>query len=801
MTHSLTKPQKEAVDHFEGPLIVLAGPGSGKTRVITYRIARLMQRGVMADEILALTFTNKAAKEMSERVHGLLKDVRVQVSTFHSFCARLLRRFPDQVGLKENFTILDMSDQVQLVRRIMKDIGFDTSTLDPRKVLNRISNSRNNLVTAEAFRHSYEERVGDPIDTVVYEVFPEYELQVLNQNSVDFDALLLHVVDILAGNAEMREFLDRSYRFVLVDEYQDTNLAQYRIVRGLSQIFPNLCATGDPDQSIYGWRGARPENLTQFETDFPQAKIVSLDQNFRSTNSIVRCADQLISNNSRRHRNALHTENEEGGPVRLRVFADSEEEANGIAYEIDMLVTKGERRYSDFAIFYRVNALSRPMETALSRHEVPFQVASGFSFYERAEVRDLLGFLRLIENPADDVALHRIINRPARGIGDKTLSALSNFARQNGISMLEAAGQAENIPGLAARRRAPLVGFYELMDSLADASLKCSVDALIERLIGEINYMSLWLDENDEVDQDRRANVFELINAARLYEEAHNTEDNPASLQGFLELASLTSEVDSVDGTKGAVTLMTIHAAKGLEFPVVYIVGVENGLIPHDRAMQHGDPASFQEERRLLFVGVTRAMQELNLTQTRRRNFRGSWRYTISSPYVPEMDLEVVCEDDELPPPVQQNSLVDERIEKARLRYEAAQKQTNKPILMSAADLEKKILAKDSDEPTKSADSTSEQAIKNEPAISGALADAKVALQLLTQKKMQASNSSTLFLRGEQVRHPRYGRGTVVEVSAGSSRATVTVVFEVDDRKETFVAAHCPLQPVGPRPK
>ncbi|MGB4739956.1 MAG: UvrD-helicase domain-containing protein, partial [Fuerstiella sp.] len=614
MADQLTPPQQSAVEHFEGPLMVLAGPGSGKTRVITYRIARLLEQGATPDEILALTFTNKAAREMSERVHKLLGGVRVQVSTFHRFCAQLLRRFPEQVGLKPNFTILDASDQTQLVRRIMKDIGFDAMSLDPRRVLNRISKARNELITAEQFRTNYEERVGDPIDAVVYEVFPEYELQILHQNSVDFDALLLHVVNMLGENEELREFLDRLFRFVLVDEYQDTNLAQYRIVLALSQVFPNLCATGDPDQSIYGWRGARPENIVQFERDFPGTKIVSLDQNFRSTAAIVRNADKLICNNPRRHRSPLFTKNDEGESVKLRIFSNAEDEANGIAHEIAELVQSGKRRFADFAIFYRVNALSRSLETAFSRHGVPFQVAAGYSFFERAEVRDLVGYLRLIENPSDNVAFLRIINRPARGLGEKTIERVAKFALQHDISLLEATSHYKDIPSLTKRSQNPLKAFSELMATLSQRATTGTVHGLIERLISEINYMSLWKDENDEVDQDRRANVHELINAARLYEETEKAAGRPASLQGFLEMSSLTSEADSVDATCGAVTLMTMHAAKGLEFPVVYIIGVENGLIPHDRAVQNGDPASFQEERRLLFVGVTRAMQELNLT-------------------------------------------------------------------------------------------------------------------------------------------------------------------------------------------
>ncbi|MEZ6061454.1 MAG: ATP-dependent helicase, partial [Planctomycetaceae bacterium] len=357
MAEQLTSAQRQAVEHFEGPLLVMAGPGSGKTRVITHRIARLLERGVRTDEILALTFTNKAAREMADRVYRLLRGTRVQVSTFHRFCARLLRNWPETVGLKSNFTILDQSDQTQLIRRIMKDAGHDTGTHDPRRVLSRISRFRNDLITSEAFRRRYEERIGDPLDAIIYNVFGEYEQRLLAQNAVDFDSLLLHVVELLKDDGGLRDFLDSQYRFVLVDEYQDTNRAQYRIVSAMSRQFPNLCATGDPDQSIYGWRGAHPGNIGDFERDFPDVTIVSLDQNFRSTGAIVRCADQLISHNPRRHRGELTTPNETGEPVRLRIFPDGDAEANAVAEEIAQQVAGSGRAYSDFAIFYRVNAL------------------------------------------------------------------------------------------------------------------------------------------------------------------------------------------------------------------------------------------------------------------------------------------------------------------------------------------------------------------------------------------------------------------------------------------------------------
>jgi len=754
MSQTLTTAQQTAVEHFEGPLMVLAGPGSGKTRVITHRIARLIERGVPADAILALTFTNKAAREMASRVQALVPGRRVQVSTFHRFCSRLLRTWPEDVGLKSSFSILDTSDQVSLVRRIIKDCGYDTVHFEPRRILNRISKARNDLITAEVFRRRFEQRVGDPLDAVVCEVFPHYEQQLLHQNAVDFDALLLHVVDILSHSPERREFLDQQFRFVLVDEYQDTNQAQYRILTGLSQVFPNVCATGDPDQSIYGWRGARPDNIAHFERDFPEVEIVMLDENFRSTASIVDCADQLIAYNNRRHPRKLTTPNPQGAPVRLRRFTNGDAEADAIAAEIAAAVREGNRGYSDFAIFYRVNALSRSVETALSRHGVPFQVAAGYSFYDRAEIRDLIGYLRVIDNPADESALIRVINRPARGIGDKTLLRLRNFAARHSITMFEAACRNDEVPSLTGRSRKSLEAFTDLVQRLHEHSAQKSVSSLIEELLGEIDYLSLWRDADNEVDQDRAANVYELISAARQFEQLIEEEEETPSLQGFLELASLTSEVDNVDVSRGAVTLMTMHAAKGLEFPVVYVLGLESGLIPHERAVQDGDPSSFEEERRLLFVAVTRAQEELHLTQTQERTFRGQRRSTISSLFVQEMPLEF---DGDVPhtPPATVSEL-DEHLQRARQRYEHAHNKPQLPAIMSGADLLKQKEAGD---------------VSGQP--------------------------SELFPVGSAVRHPRYGRGTVVKAAGGTGRATVTVQFESDDLEQTFVASRCPLQPIG----
>jgi DNA helicase-2/ATP-dependent DNA helicase PcrA len=777
MPSNLTDAQYEAVEHFEGPLMVLAGPGSGKTRVITHRIARLLERGVPPEHILALTFTNKAAREMQERVEKLLGGLRVRVSTFHRFCSRILRRFPEHVGLKNNFTILDHSDQVSIIRQIMKDEKLDGMFHEPGRVLGRISRARNEMITAEQFRQQFEQRPGNPLDAIVYQVFPLYETRVRQQNAVDFDDLLLHVVRLMDDEPNVREQLDHYFRFILVDEYQDTNLAQYHIVHAMSQIHPNLCATGDPDQSIYGWRGARPGNISTFERDFPDVHIVSLDQNFRSTQRIVRCADQLISNNRRPHRGKLMTENPEGDSVRLLLFENPDAEADGIAEEIAAQVASGARKYSDFAIFYRVNALSRLLETALSRHGVPYQVAAGYSFFERAEVRDLIAYLRLIENESDDAAMERIINRPARGIGNTTLLKLRNYADKHRISLFSAAREVRSIEGITPRVRKAVDGFTDLINKLHEQSAEGRVSPLIERLIADIDYMALWRDDEDEeADVDRAANVHELISAARQYDAlsehmdeqrkeetgmpAFLAEDDRTSLQGFLELATLANETDNLDASQGSVTLMTLHASKGLEFPSVYIIGIESGLIPHERAVTDGNVSSFEEERRLLFVGITRAMQNLTLTQTSERTFRGMRRTTISSPFIAELQGVIDRKASVATPPPITAALLDERLEQARRRFEAAQKIGDRKLIMTAAELAAK---------------------KGLPDAS-ATTDSPVVFQ---------------FAMGMQVRHPRYGRGVVTELSGGSSRATISVQFENDGQTHTFVASRCPLQPVG----
>ena len=801
----LTPPQRDAVDHFEGPLLVLAGPGSGKTRVITRRIARLVERGVQPRNILAITFTNKAAREMQERVDALLPSSRVWVSTFHRFCASLLRRRASLIGLESNFAIFDKSDQLQVVKQVLGDLDLDSVRISPAKIAARMSRIKNNLVDPESFKRSVDEQVGEPFDLVVSQVYPRYQEALLQSNAVDFDDLLLHMVRLMADNPELRDELDTRFRFVLVDEYQDTNAAQYAIVRMLAVNLPNLCVTGDPDQSIYGWRGAHIDNILNFERDFPAAKLIRLEHNFRSTKRILSSADRLIGHNRQRKAKSLITDNEEGCPVRLLRAPSSHQESDGIARVIKQACDQGSNRPSDFAIFYRVNSMSRELELALTRHHVPFQVAAGAAFYERAEIKDLLAYLRLIENPADGVAFARVVNKPARGLGAATISKLQKWAAMQRLSLFEAAREvagtksvkkakkpkaslkskirrasdedleseanfdisfdpaefdrpdaAETLTSedlsqaISAAAKFKLKLFVGLIESFSLSKVG-SVSGLLKAVVDKTFYSTLCLSGQTEQDFERRSNVAELISAAAQYDEIAGDE---RTLSGFLETTSLIADTDTIDPQAGKVTLMTLHAAKGLEFPTVFIVGLEHGLIPHERAIKSDDPKQLEEERRLLFVGMTRAMKALYLTTAQVRDERGTPRSTISSSFLRECDYEsvemtangLVTRSDE-----SQGSGSTDRLAELKKRLAQA---PNRPLLTTGAAL-----------------------------LSGSQEEASL---------------PQCFAVGMQVRHPRYGIGTVVDVNGFSKRRTVTVHF-ADDRTESFAVAHCPLQPVGMR--
>jgi DNA helicase-2/ATP-dependent DNA helicase PcrA len=745
----LTPSQFAAVEHFEGPLLVLAGPGSGKTRVITRRIARLVERGIAPQHILAITFTNKAAREMAERVEHLLPGCRVWVTTFHKFCARLLREHGAAVGLQPNFSIFDTADQHQLLKQVLHDCDVDATHFPPAKVGWQISQAKNELLTPEQYVSRYAERVANHFEAVVAKVYPRYQRRLLDANAVDFDDLLVHVACLLQEHDELRRELDRRFRFILVDEYQDTNRAQYQIVAALSQEVPNLCATGDPDQSIYGWRGAQIENILRFERDFPDVKVIRLEDNFRSTPEILAVADQLIAQNRRRKPKRLTTANASGPPVELRLYADGRQEAEALAADIAEQVRAHGRKWSDFAIFYRVNALSRCLETALARQKVPYQVAAGVAFYERSEIKDLLGYLRLIENPRDRLAFLRVVNAPPRGIGKTSVEKLVRWSDETGQPLLAAARAARSLPGLSKRAATALVQFAALIEDLARRAAG-PVSQLLADVLACTGYAEL--DERAAEDElQRRANIDELLSAARLYDEQLG---HAGSLAGFLESATLAQDVDALDDREGAVTLMTLHAAKGLEFPCVIIVGVEQNLIPHERAVRHYDPDELEEERRLLFVGLTRAKERLILTHTLRREMHGRSLTTIPSDFLSEMTLTPVdCTQGVLSETVGTGAGFDDEPAPAAVDELLSRPASGLKLTTGAA---------------------------------------------LAAGVVQAVEVPVGFAVGMTVRHPRYGLGTVIAVSPGLSRhRTLTVQFAEGGRQETFVAGKCPLQPVG----
>jgi DNA helicase-2/ATP-dependent DNA helicase PcrA len=637
----LTPAQREAATHVGGPLLVLAGAGSGKTRVITRRVAHMLGQGISGKNVLALTFTNKAAGEMRDRIAALAPGAGVWVGTFHSLCARLLRTYAPLVGIDNGYTIYDQNDRVRAIKRVMETLDLDGAAVTPERVEAVISRAKNDLLTPELMH----KRSRDHVDAVVAKVYRAYQEQLRASSAVDFDDLLVHMVTILKEHKDVRAELDARFRYILVDEYQDTNLAQYAIIRALSTDYRNLCVTGDPDQSIYGWRGANLSNILEFEQDYPGCRVVKLERNYRSTKNILRAADHLIRFNSRRKAKALTTENPGGQPVELAIYTTEADEARAVASKIVELVREGSYTFGEVAIFCRVTALTRNFEAALRGAKIPYQVVGGMSFYERQEVKDVLAYLSLMANPKDDLAFLRVVNVPPRGVGKTTLDHLSERARELGLPLLAMARQAQAVPGLKDKAARSLRDFGLLMDELT-ALRDHTAEEVLRRLLGLSGYHDHLADEGKGTGEERLANIDELVSAAREFDREHPG----ASVLDFMEEISLASAVDRWQDEAGAVTLMTLHAAKGLEFPVVFIVGLEQGLLPHSRANE--SDAEMEEERRLLFVGITRAERELYLSHCRIREFRGQRLATIPSTFLHELpdDALIVRDLSESPP-------------------------------------------------------------------------------------------------------------------------------------------------------
>jgi DNA helicase-2/ATP-dependent DNA helicase PcrA len=638
LLEGLNEPQREAVLHGQGPLLILAGAGSGKTRVLTHRIAHLVHSGrARPGEILAITFTNKAAQEMRERVEILVgnRARAMWVMTFHSACARMLRSDAHRLGYTRGFTIYDEQDSVRLVKRCIEELDVDPKRFTPRAIKRQISDAKNQLLDASAYR----EQIGSFFEQTAADVFQLYEQRAHGMNAMDFDDLLVRTVNLLELFPEVRERYQHNFQHVLVDEYQDTNRAQYRWLQILAEEHRNLAVVGDDAQSIYAFRGADIRNILDFEDDFTDAHVIKLEQNYRSTQTILSAANALIENNRSQKRKELWTDAGEGDPISVRELEDEHAEARYVAGEIERLVDAGGSR-DEVAVFYRANAQSRVLEDTLVRYGVGYQVIGGTRFYERAEVKDALGYLTLLVNPQDLVAFQRIVNSPRRGIGDTTQARIGGHANTIGEAIWDVASRPGDIPGLGAAAIKAVDRFMSVMVRLRErAEGNASVGDLLEETLSETGYTDALKAERTIEAEGRLENLEELVSVAREYD----AQAEEPSVEEFLQQVALFSEQDNLTADEGIVTLMTLHNAKGLEYPVVFVIGMEDGVFPHMRSIEAGD---IEEERRLCYVGITRAMRSLYLTHARTRAMYGGREWNVPSRFLAEIPAELTDQEE-----------------------------------------------------------------------------------------------------------------------------------------------------------
>ncbi len=639
----LNPPQREAVTHGEGPLLILAGAGTGKTRVLTHRIAYLEGTGMArANEILAITFTNKAAQEMRERVELLLgrRTRAMWVMTFHAACARMLRADAHRLGYTRQFTIYDQADARRLVKRCLDELGVDTKRFTPGAVHHQISDAKNKLRDAEAYRRM----TGDSTAFVTHvaDAFGLYERELLRMNAMDFDDLLVNAVNVLQLFQDVRDRYSSAFRHVLVDEYQDTNAVQYRWLQLLAEEHRNLAVVGDDAQSIYGFRGADIRNLLDFEDSFPDSHVVKLEQNYRSTQTILSAANAVIAHNRDQKRKSLWTNHGDGEPIRIRELDDEHAEARYVVGEIERLVDEGASR-AEIAVFYRTNAQSRVIEDTLVRRDISYQVIGGTKFYERAEIKDAIAYLAVLGNPQDVVSFQRIVNSPRRGIGQTSLARVSAFADTMGISVWDAAADPASVPGLGTAAVRSLGRFMDMMHALRErVQQRVPIGDLLESLLHETGYIEALKAERTIEAQGREENLAELVEVAREFDAT--AEEDEDTLDVFLQQIALVADADTRSDDEGLVTLMTIHNAKGLEYPIVFIAGMEEGVFPHSRALDEG---GLEEERRLAYVAITRAMRALYMTSARRRAVFGATQYGMRSRFLDEVPHDLTdCADE-----------------------------------------------------------------------------------------------------------------------------------------------------------
>ncbi|MCI4138467.1 DNA helicase PcrA [Bacillus vallismortis] len=627
--------QQEAVKTTDGPLLLMAGAGSGKTRVLTHRIAYLMaEKHVAPWNILAITFTNKAAREMKERVESILGPGadEIWISTFHSMCVRILRRDIDRIGINRNFSILDTADQLSVIKGILKERNLDPKKFDPRSILGTISGAKNELTEPEEFSKV----AGGYYDQVVSDVYADYQKKLLKNQSLDFDDLIMTTIKLFDRVPEVLEFYQRKFQYIHVDEYQDTNRAQYMLVKQLAERFQNLCVVGDSDQSIYRWRGADITNILSFEKDYPNASVILLEQNYRSTKRILSAANEVIKNNSNRKPKNLWTENDDG--VKISYYRGDNEFGEGqfVAGKIYQLHSSGKRKLSDIAILYRTNAQSRVIEETLLKAGLNYNIVGGTKFYDRKEIKDILAYLRLVSNPDDDISFTRIVNVPKRGVGATSLEKIASYAAMNGLSFFQAIQQVDFI-GVSAKAANALDSFRQMIENLTNMQDYLSITELTEEILDKTEYREMLKAEKSIEAQSRLENIDEFLSVTKNFEQ--KSEDK--TLVAFLTDLALIADIDQLDqkeeesGGKDAITLMTLHAAKGLEFPVVFLMGLEEGVFPHSRSLM--EEAEMEEERRLAYVGITRAEQELYLTNAKMRTLFGRTNMNPESRFIAEI--------------------------------------------------------------------------------------------------------------------------------------------------------------------
>ncbi|WP_141604085.1 DNA helicase PcrA [Terrilactibacillus laevilacticus] len=727
----LNPQQLKAVKHSEGPLLLMAGAGSGKTRVLTHRIAHLiLEKDIAPWNVLAITFTNKAAKEMKNRITSLVGPLAndIWVSTFHSMCVRILRRDIDRIGINRNFSILDTTDQLSVIKNILKDKNIDSKKFTPRSILGTISSAKNDLKTAKDF----DKVAVGPYEEVVRDVYQDYEKRLRKNHSLDFDDLIMTTIHLFQEVPETLEYYQRKFQYIHVDEYQDTNRAQYLLVNMLSDRFKNLCVVGDSDQSIYKWRGADIQNILSFEEDYPNAEVILLEQNYRSTKKILAAANEVIQNNPRRKPKKLWTENVDGDMITVYQGGTEHEEGYYITGKMSELARSG-YRYADMAVLYRTNAQSRVIEETLVKSNIPYRMVGGTKFYDRKEIKDLLAYLRLIANPDDDISLARIVNEPKRGIGLASMDRLADYAISQDLSLMGAIQEIEQTT-VSKRAASALSTFGEQMINWTKMQEFLSVTELIEEVLEKTGYRQALKDERTIEAQSRLENIDEFLSVSTEYEK--NNEDK--SLIGFLTELALDSDIDKEEEDEqnqsdNAVTLMTLHAAKGLEFPVVFLIGMEEGIFPHMRSLE--DEEEMEEERRLAYVGITRAEKMLFLTCAKSRTLFGRTTMNPKSRFLQEIPADL-CED--LSPEQKMG-----RFQSTSRRERPATFAQKRPFL-----------------------------------------------------KQNNQNSSTTWKVGDQVLHKKWGKGTVVSIKGSDESKELDIAFPKPVGLKRLLSAFAPIEKV-----